>query len=628
VTRAVRDEIRAVTTTHPPVPLIPRDVLFGNPERISPALSPDGTLLGFVAPEEGVLNVWVGPADDLDAARPVTHDRGRGVRTFSFCHDDATLVYLQDTDGNEDWRLYALDLKTGESRLVTPGEGVHAMILGHNRWNPGTMLVGLNADNPMLHDIYRFDLSSGAFDKVETNPGYAGWLIDSDLAVRGGVAMTPEGGAIVYLRDPATGEDAHWLDISPDDVATTGVYGFSRDGDALFVLSSAGVNASRLLRVDLLTGAETVLAEDPSYDVAAVLSHPDTLEPQSVVFLEDREEWVHLDPVLGAEIDSLRSRLRGEVGISRSERTDRRWLVSDTPSDGPVHYHVYDRDSREMRFLFAHKPALDSYELAVMEPFRFTARDGLEIHGYVTYPPGLERVGLPAVVDVHGGPWHRDMWGYDPEAQWLVNRGYVCIQVNFRGSTGYGKAFGNAGDKEWGRAMHTDLLDAVDHLVVAGSIDRDRVGIYGGSYGGYAALVGAAFTPEVFRCAVDMVGPSNLMTLIASVPEYWKPQIAIFHTKVGDPETERDLLWERSPLSRVDDIAIPILVAQGKNDPRVTVVEAEQIVEAMVKKGIDHEYLLFEDEGHGLARPENRERFYAAVERFLAQHLGGRVQPE
>jgi dipeptidyl aminopeptidase/acylaminoacyl peptidase len=610
------------------VPLIPRDVLFGNPERISPALSPDGTLLGFVAPEEGVLNVWVGPAADLDAARPVTHDRGRGVRTFAFCHDDTTLVYLQDTDGNEDWRLYALDLKSGQSRLVTPGEGVHAMILGHNRWHPDTMLVGLNADDPMLHDVYRLDLPTGALDKVETNPGYAGWLIDSDLSVRGGVAMTPEGGAIVYLRDPATGQDARWLEIGPEDVATTGVYGFNRDGAALFLLSSAGVNASRLVRVDLATGAQTVLAEDPSYDVAAVLSHPDTLEPQSVVFLEEREEWVHLDPPLGVEIDSLRSRLRGEVSISRSERTDRRWLVSDTPSDGPVYYHVYDRDSGELTFLFAHKPALDSYQLAVMEPFRFTARDGLQIHGYVTYPPGLERVDLPAVVDVHGGPWHRDTWGYDPEAQWLVNRGYVCIQVNFRGSTGYGKAFGNAGDKEWGRAMHTDLLDAVDHLVVVGGVDRHRVGIYGGSYGGYAALVGAAFTPEVFRCAVDMVGPSNLITLIASVPEYWKPQIAIFHTKVGNPETERDLLWERSPLSRVDDIAIPILVAQGKNDPRVTVVEAEQIVEAMAKKGIYHEYLLFDDEGHGLARPENRERFYAAAERFLALHLGGRIQPE
>lgn len=614
--------------TYDAVPLIPRDVLFGNPERMAAALSPDGTLLGFVAPEEGVLNVWVGPADDPDAAKPVTHDRGRGVRTFAFCHDDRTLVYLQDTDGDEDWRLYALDLGSAQARLVTPGEGVHAMILGHNRWNRTTMLVGLNADDPALHDVYRFDLDTGAFDKVETNPGYAGWLVDSDLGIRGGVTMDADGGAVVHLRDPESGTDAPWLQIAPEDVATTGVYGFSRDGSSMFLLSSVGANASRLLRVDLATGGETVLAADAAYDVADVLSDPDTLEPQSVAFLKEREEWVHLDPEFGAEVDALRDRLRGEVSISRAERSDRRWLVTDTPSDGPVHYHVYDRDSGDLTFLFAHKPALDSYELAVMEPFTLTARDGLELHGYVTLPPGTDAHGLPAVVTVHGGPWARDTWGYDPEAQWLGNRGYACVQVNFRGSTGYGKAFGNAGDKQWGRTMHTDLLDAVDHLVGLGWIDRDRVGIYGGSYGGYAALVGAAFTPDVFRCAVDMVGPSNLLTLLASVPEYWKPQIAFMYAKVGNPETERDLLWERSPLSRVDDIAIPVLVAQGKNDPRVKVAEAEQIVNALAEKGIDHEYLLFEDEGHGLAKPENRERFYAAVERFLAQHLGGRQQDD
>jgi dipeptidyl aminopeptidase/acylaminoacyl peptidase len=614
--------------TYDAVPLIPRDVLFGNPERVSPALSPDGTRLGFIAPDEGVLNVWVGPDHDPSAARPVTHDRGRGIRAFAFCHDDRTLVYIQDTDGDENWRLYTLDLTTGEARLVTPGEGVHALVLAHNRWHPTTMLVGLNADNPELHDIYRLDLITGDFDKVEANPGYAGWLIDPDLRVRGGVAMTEDGGAVVALRNLDAGQDEPWLEIAPEDVATTGLAGFSRDGTAAYLLSSIGANASRLLRVDLATREESVLAADPAYDVGNILVDPETLEPQSVVFAKDRDEWVHLDPDLGAEIDSLRGRLRGEIDISRPVRNDRRWLLSDMPADGPVHYFVYDRDSGELTFLFAHKPALDDYELAPMEPFVFTARDGLTVHGYVTFPPRVERTGLPAVLNVHGGPWARDTWGYDPEAQWLANRGYVCIQVNFRGSTGYGKAFGNAGDKEWGQAMHADLIDAVDHCADRGWIDRERVGIYGGSYGGYAALVGAAFTPEVFRCAVDMVGPSNLLTLLASVPDYWKPQIAFMHAKVGNPETERDMLWERSPLSRVDDITIPVLVAQGRNDPRVKVAEAEQIVTALQEKGIDHEYLLFEDEGHGLARPENRERFYAAMEAFLATHLGGRRQPD
>ena len=620
----LRDGIGLVT--YDAVPLIPRDVLFGNPERAAPTLSPDGTRLGFVAPEEGVLNVWVGPADDLAAAKPVTHDRGRGIWTFAFCHDDKTLVYLQDTDGDEDWRLYALDLAGGESRLVTPGEGVHAQVLAHNRWNPTTMLIGLNADNRALHDVYRFELASGDFTKIETNPGYAGWLIDPDLKVRGGLSVTEDGGAVVYLRDPDSGTDQPWLEIAPEDVGATDVSGFSRDGMSVYLRSSVGVNAARLIRVDLASGEQAVLAEDPEFDVGGVLSDPETLIPQSVIFLKDREEWVHLDPEIGAEIDDLRGRLRGELSVSRPVRDDRRWLLSDIPSDGAVHYHVYDRDSRELTFLFSHKPALDQYHLAPMEPFTFTARDGLTIHGYVTFPPGIERAGLPAVLNVHGGPWVRDTWGYDPEAQWLTNRGYVSIQVNYRGSTGYGKAFGNAGDKEWGRAMHTDLIDAVEHCAERGWIDRDRVGIYGGSYGGYAALAGAAFTPDAFRCAVDMVGPSNLLTLLDSVPEYWKPMIAFMYAKVGNPETERDMLWERSPLSRVDDIRIPVLVAQGKNDPRVKVAEAEQIVGALKEKGIDHEYLLFEDEGHGLAKPENRERFYAAVETFLATHLGGREQ--
>ena len=604
--------------------LIPRDVLFGNPERAGAAISPDGTRIGFLAPVDGVMNVWVGPLDDPSAAEPVTNDRGHGVSVFVFAHDDRTLLYLRDTDGDENWRLYTLDLHTGESMLRTPGEGVTAAVLSHNRWHPTTVLVGLNADNPQLHDVYSLDLVSGDLTRVETNPGFAGWLVDSDQQVRGGAAMTPDGGVAILLRDES-GEFVPWRQIGPQDVASTSVLGYTRDGSAMLMSSSVGVNAGRLIRLDLATGAETVLAEDPVYDVSGMVTDPETLEPLSVVFDKERDVWVHLDADFGAEIDALRSRLTGDFGISRN-RTNRTWLVTESPSDGPVRYYRYDRDTRDLSLLFVHKPALERYRLAPMEPFSFTSRDGLTVHGYVTYPVGVQRQSLPAVLNVHGGPWHRDSWGYTAEAQWLANRGYACVQVNFRGSTGYGKVFLNAGDREWGAAMHDDLLDAVDHLVVQGTIDRNRVGIYGGSYGGYAALVGATFTPDVFRCAVDMVGPSNLSTLIESVPEYWKPQIALFHTKVGNPETEADFLWSRSPLSKVDDIVIPILIAQGKNDPRVKEAEAQQIVDAMAAKGLPYEYLLFEDEGHGLVRPENRERFYAAAESFLAAHLGGRAE--
>ncbi len=611
--------------TYDAVPLVPRSVLFGNPERTGASLSPDGTRLGFVAPVDGVLNVWVGPADDPSAATPVTFDRGHGVTAYRFAHDDRTLLYLRDNDGDEDWRLYTLDLETGEATLRTPESGVTAALMGHNRWHPDTVLVGLNTDNPQLHDVYSLDLTTGALTKVEQNPGFAGWLVDSDLAVRGGATMTPDGGVVWALRD-ADGAYQPWLEVDPADATTTSVLGWNRDGSAMLMISSLDANTARLVRVDQATGEQQVLAEDPVYDVGGVATDPETLEPLSVVFSKERDEWVHLDPQFGAEVDALRARLRGDISLGRT-RADTTWLVTETLSDGPVRWYRYDRATGELTLLFVHKPALEQYTLAPMQPFSFTARDGVPVHGYVTYPVDVPAENLPAVLLVHGGPWARDEWGYDPEVQWLTNRGYACVQVNFRGSTGYGKQFLNAGDRQWAASMHDDLLDAIDHLVGLGSIDRQRVGIYGGSYGGYAALVGAAFTPEVFRCAVDLVGPSNLITLIRSVPEYWKPQIALFHTKVGNPDTEPDFLWSRSPLSRVDDIRIPVLVAQGKNDPRVKLAEAEQIVDALRGKGLPHEYLLFDDEGHGLARPENRERFYAVAERFLAEHLGGRCEP-
>jgi dipeptidyl aminopeptidase/acylaminoacyl peptidase len=492
------------------------------------------------------------------------------------------------------------------------------------------MLVGLNADNPQLHDVYRVRLSTRTMEKEIANPGFAGWLIDTELTVRGGYLMQPDGVIVLMQRNAdSAGTDDEWtplLEIPAEDALGTGVLAVSRDGRSLLLASSIGANASRLLRYDLATGEQTVLAADDAYDVSGVWLQPETLEPQAVIFAKDRDEIVLLDESLAVDVERLRALGDGELGVSRSERTDRRWLVTVAPSDGPVAYYTYDRDTGDTAFLFHHKAALVEHTLATMEPFSFPARDGLEVHGYVSFPPGLPRESLPAVLNVHGGPRARNDWGYDAEAQWLANRGYVCVQVNFRGSTGYGKAFTNAGDRQWGAAMHDDLLDAVEYVVGQGWVDRERIGIYGGSYGGYAALVGATFTPDVFRCAVDIVGPSNLITLIETSPDYWQPQIALFHQRVGDPEKDRDFLWSRSPLSRVESIKTPLLIAQGANDPRVKQAEAEQIVAAMAEKGLPYQYLLFEDEGHGFAKPESRERFYAAAEPFLAEHLGGRSQ--
>ena len=613
------------------VDLIPRSVLFGNPERTSPQLSHDGTQLGWIAPRDGVLNVWVAPIGgsggvDWAAARAVTDDTDRGVRMFGWAWDGRHLLYVQDVGGDENWRLFDVDLETGERRDLTPFEKIHAMIIGSSKRRPAEVLVGINADNPQLHDVYRLDLVTGNLVKEIENPGYAGWLADEDLVVRCALAPLPDGSLDVLVRDPAEADWRTLLTIPAEDVTSSDVVSFSGDGRSLVMISAAGADTGRLTRVDLATGATTVLAEDPEADVEGVVLHPDTRDPQIVMILKDRMTYVVLDPSVADDVKTIRGLHPGDPMFFGRDNADQTWLVGFTVDAGSLTFYLYDRPSKSGRLLFEARPALSSYTLAAMEPFSFTARDGLEIHGYLTFPPGLGRSSLPAVLDVHGGPQVRDSWGYNPEAQWLANRGYLCVQVNYRGSTGYGKAFVTAGDREWGGKMHDDLVDAVSYVAGQGWADPSRVAIYGGSYGGYAALVGAAFTPDVFCCAVDIVGPSNLKTLLETIPPYWAPMIAQLYRRVGNPETDAEFLWSRSPLSRAHDIRIPLLIAQGANDPRVKQAESEQIVAALTEAGIEHEYLLFPDEGHGFAKPENRITFYTAAERFLARYLGGRYE--
>ena len=613
------------------VDLIPRSVLFGNPERTSPRISHDGSRLGWIAPKDGVLNVWVAPIDESDgvdwaAARAVTDDTDRGIRTFGWAWDGRHLLYVQDVGGDENWRLYDVDLVTGERRDLTPFEKIHAQIIGSSKRRPTEVLVGMNADNPQLHDVYRLDLETGNLVKEIENPGYAGWLADEDLVVRCALAPLPDGSLDVLVRDSASADWRTLLTIPAEDVTSSDVVSFSGDGRSLLMISAAGADTGRLTRVDLATGAATVLAEDPEADVAGAVLDPDTRDPQIVMILKDRMTYVVLDPSVEDDLKAIRGLHPGDPMFLGRDEADQTWLVGFNVDAGSLTFYMYDRPSKSGRLLFEARPALSSYTLAAMEPFSFTARDGLEIHGYVTFPTGQGRSSLPAVLDVHGGPQVRDSWGYNPEAQWFANRGYLCVQVNYRGSTGYGKAFVAAGDREWGGKMHDDLIDAVSYVTGQGWADPSRVAIYGGSYGGYAALVGAAFTPDVFRCAVDIVGPSNLKTLLETVPPYWAPMIAQLYRRVGNPETDAEFLWSRSPLSRARDIRIPLLIAQGANDPRVKQAESEQIVAALTEAGIEHEYLLFPDEGHGFAKPENRIRFYTAAERFLARYLGGRYE--
>jgi len=598
--------------------LIPRRILFGNPDKGSPEVAPDGRRLAHLAPVDDVLNVWVGDLSG-DGARPVTSDTDRGIRTYRWAEDGRHLIYLQDSGGDENWRVHVVDPETGEDRDTTPFEGVQARVLGVSRRRPGHVLLGLNKDNPELHDAYLLELATGNLERVAENPGFYDWLVDNELRPRGGMRMREDGSGSFEL------DGTTLLELDADDTISSQAIGFTADDASLYVITPAGANAAGLVKLAPGSAPET-LVDDPTYDVASAELHPVTRAVEIVSFLRARLEHQVLDPALAPDVEAIAALNPGDAVFISRDHADRIWTVGFTADDGPVAYYAFDRDSRAGRFLFTQHDDLAGYRLSAMEPFSFAARDGLEINGYLTFPPDAPRTGLPAVLFVHGGPWARDTWGYDATAQWLANRGYLCVQVNYRGSTGYGKAFLNAGDREWGRKMHDDLIDAVEHVVSQGYAERSRVGIYGGSYGGYAALAGATFTPDTFRCAVDIVGPSNLRTLLETIPPYWKPLITQFYRRVGHPEHDGELLWERSPLSRAGDIRIPLLIAQGANDPRVKMSESDQIVEALRERGIPHTYLVYPDEGHGFKKPENAMAFQAEAERFLAEHLGGRCE--
>jgi dipeptidyl aminopeptidase/acylaminoacyl peptidase len=607
-------------------PLIPRDVIFGNPERADPQLSPDGILMAYLAPLDGVLNVWVG-ATDGEEFRPITRDTDRGVRVYFWAHDGRHVLYLQDAGGDENWRLHKVHVESETTEDLTPFDEVQVQLLAHDKHHPNELLIAMNREDARLHDVYHLDLATNALQLVAKNPGNVmGWVADADLQVRAAAAATPDGGSELLVREGADGEWRSIVRWSAEDALTSWPAGFTLDGGSLYVVDSREANAAQLVRLALDSAEQEVLAADPQYDVSNAMMHPDSREIQMVAFTRARREWNVLDPSIRDDIEAIRRLNPGDFAIHSRTHDDDVWIVEFLEDDRPVSYYRFDRRSGEGHFLFHTRPTLAQYTLAKVEPVSFESRDGLTVHGYLTAPPGVPPEELPLVLNVHGGPWHRDTWGYDPEAQWLANRGYACLQVNYRGSTGYGKRFLNAGNREWGGKMHDDLVDAVQWIVARGVADPRRIAIYGGSYGGYAALVGATFTPDLFRCAVDIVGPSSLVTFIETIPPYWSSYLAMLHQRVGEPERDREFLESRSPLFHVDNIRIPMLIAQGANDPRVKQAESEQVVAAMREKGIDHEYMLFPDEGHGFAKPENRLKFYAMAERFLARHLGGRYE--
>ncbi|WP_018681246.1 S9 family peptidase [Actinokineospora enzanensis] len=600
--------------------IIPRAILFGNPDRVSPALSPDGCRIAFGAPVEGVKNILCGPIGG--PYEPVTHDRGRGVHVFAWAHDGTTLLYARDRDGDENTHLFAVDVTDPRPRDLTPYPDVQARLVALHRDRPHHALITLNRDDRARHDAHLLDLRTGETTLAATRPGVTAWTADADLHPRAAVEARPDDGLAVVVRDP----DGTWRtlhEVDHDDTMLLRVVGLT--GDRLLLLSSKDAPAVRLLRIDIRTGRQEVLAEDPRHDVIGVGLDQDG-DARLVVIRRERAHLHALRPDVEADIRTLQAG-PGEATILGTDDADRTWLVRHLVDDGPAEFRLHDRATNRSTGLFTHSTALQGLPLAKVEPFSFTARDGLGIHGYLTFPPGVPRANLPAVVVVHGGPWTRDLWGYRAETQWLANRGYVAIQVDFRGSTGYGKDFVNAGDRQWGAAMQDDLLDAVEYTVAQGWVDADRVAIHGGSYGGYAALVGVTFTPEVFRCGIAVAAPADLRAFVAAIPGGGLSGLSQrIRRRVGDPDADADLLLARSPVTRLPDLRVPLLVAHGANDPRVPVAEAERVVDVLRANGIDHEYLLFPDEGHAILRPRNRMAFYAAAERFLARHLGGRAE--
>ena len=613
-----------MTTATELPPLIPRDLLFGNPERTSPSLSPDGKYLAYIAPDDNnILQVWLKTVGE-EETHPLTHDPKRGIRFFFWTYNPDQLMYVQDSDGDENWHLYLVDVKTNIVRDLTPFQGVRAQVVNLDHKFPDQILVGMNLRNPQVYDVYQVNLKNGAVDFHTENPGnIVGWTADAEFKIRAASASSDDGGFDLLYRETP---DHPWENLrhwGPDEEG--GAAFFSNDGKILYMVGNHDANAQRLIALDLSTRQEIVIAEDPQYDIGGLLAHPTTRNIEAVSFYKDKEEWQILDDSIVADIEAIKQIRPGEFGISRT-LSDEKWLISFVTDDGPVYYYVYDRPTKTHSFLFSNKPKLEGLPLASMEPISYTASDGLTIYGYLTISVGVE-LPAPTVMLVHGGPCARDTWGYDSEAQWLANRGYAVLQVNFRGSTGYGKAFLNAGNREWAGKMHQDLIDGVNWLVENGISQQDKIAIMGGSYGGYATLVGLTFTSDVFACGVDIVGPSNIITLMQSIPPYWEPIRKNFYHRVGNLDTEADFLKARSPLFFVDRIEKPLLIGQGANDPRVKQAESEQIFEAMKQAGKPVEYALYSDEGHGFARPENRLHFYAIAEEFLAKYLGGRFEP-
>ncbi|RAJ56626.1 dipeptidyl aminopeptidase/acylaminoacyl peptidase [Streptomyces sp. Amel2xB2] len=632
-----------MTAVESEVPHLAAEDFFGPPVRTRASISPDGGRIAYLAPWRERLNIWVESADRDGEARCVTADDKRSVHVYHWTHDPRWMIYEQDGDGDENWHLYRVDLDDPDAPAVdlTPFPGVRAAGFELPHARPGKALVRLNHRDPAEFDLYELDIATGGLTMVAENPGQVSNLLYTPGGDLYAHSLTAEGDIRLAKRDAETGElrpvvtfpgEDYPLDVHP--------FQLTPDGTGAWIGSNRDSDRTRLVRLDLATGEETEVDSHPVFDldmrsvVFPALPSPLILDRRTgellgVRYLGERQVIRALDPHFAAVLRELETLGEGEISAVSSDESGQRWVVAFNHDRAPGATYYYDHATGRSRLLFRPFPHLDPETMAPMTPVTVTARDGLKLPSYLTLPVGVEPRGLPMVLLVHGGPWHRDSWRFDPAAQFLASRGYAVLQVNFRGSAGYGKAFLKAGIGELAGKMHDDLVDGVDWAVRSGYADPDRVAVFGGSYGGYAALVGVSFTPGVFAAAVDFCGISNLVTFLRTVPEFVKPYLVnnwyLFAGDPGRPEQEADL-WARSPVSRVADIRTPLLVVQGGNDVRVVKAESDQIVGAVRARGVEVEYMVKDDEGHAFMNPENNIDMFRAADRFLARHLGGRPE--
>ncbi|MEM6826508.1 MAG: S9 family peptidase [Pseudomonadota bacterium] len=625
-----------MTNTQEAAPLIPRDALFGNPTKAQGRLSPDGKYLSWLAPKDGVLNIWVAPRDDIDAAKAMTSATDRPIRSHFWSGDSKSVAYIQDKGGDENFLLYKIDVATGEETTLTPFENTRVQIFGASETIKDKILIGVNNREPQFHDVHLLDMNTGELELVYENNAYAGFLADDNLTLRMATRQNESGGTDYFDITENVVAEEPFESTAMEDSLTTSPAGYTTDGSILYWLDSRGRDTAALFAQDTTTGEKTLIAEDAKADLGGTIRDTKTgvVQAYSVNYLTN--EWTAIEPKLGAALDWLDGKLDGDFGISSRTDDDQTWIVWNDPITAPSQSFIFDRQAETLTPFYVTRPELEGAPLQKMHPVEIASRDGLTLPSYLTLPPGSDSDGdgrpdeaVPMVLLVHGGPWARDEYGFASTVQFLANRGYAVLQVNFRGSTGFGKNFLNAGNLEWGLKMHDDLIDATDWAIAEGITNEDQVAIMGGSYGGYATLAGLAFTPEKFACGVDIVGPSNLETLLSTIPPYWAPVVKLFHERMGDPNTEEGLalLKAASPLYKADQITKPLLILQGANDPRVKQAESDQIVGAMKEAGIPVTYVLYPDEGHGFARPVNNISFVAISENFLAECLGGRSEP-